>query len=248
MRVGIFRSDDPALAVDICREACALEADGERVRVFLPNFRRVVESGDAAEQLQVSAPNAGESRIARAVQTAVHWLAEAARMSEDTYRLLPVWTALEAVLSAMEYPPVFDRRHVHIKKRLLAAVNEVEDGDAKTDEVEVLKDLLKARISNNAWPVRTQLELFADAFDVRLRAGDTEVVKRLSRVRGKAVHTGDTDKEGLGCEIGQLKYLVERLIMAASVCAVRATATDGRHTVKIVGVEPGTTGAGDHIH
>ena len=39
------------------------------------------------------------------------------------------------------------------------------------------------------------------------------------------------------------KYLVERLIMAASVCATRAPARDAKHEVKIVGVEPGATGA-----
>ena len=31
--------------------------------------------------------------------------------------------------------------------------------------------------------------------------------------------------------------------MAASVCAVRATTDEGKHTVRIVGVEPGTEGA-----
>ena len=220
-----------------------LKETRERVRVFFQNFRRVAEFGDVAEQLQDKAPSARENRIARAVQTAVHWLSEAARMSEDNYRLLPIWTALEAVLSAIEYPPVFDRRRGQMKKRLLATIDGLEDAGMKTEEVEDLKNLLKSRLSNNAWPIRTQLELFANAFGIQLHVGDTKVVKRLSRVRGKAVHTGDADKEGLGCEIRQLKYLVERLIMAASVCAVRATASDGRHKVRIVGVEPGATGA-----
>ena len=215
----------------------------ERVRIFLQNFRRVAEFGDAGGQLQDKPPSARENRIAKAVQTAVHWLAEASRMSHDGYRLLPVWTALEAVLGAIEYPPVFDRRRAHLKNRLLATINGLEDSGATTEEVEELKDLLKARLLNNAWPVRTQLELFAKAFGIRLHGGDAEVVKRLSRVRNKAVHTGDTDQGDLGCEIRQLKYLVERLIMAASVCAVRATAGGGMHKVRIVGVEPGAAGA-----
>ena len=96
---------------------------------------------------------------------------------------------------------------------------------------------------NNAWPVPTRLELFAKAVGIRLYGGDAEVVKRLSRLRNKAVHTGDADPGDLGCEIRQLKYLIERPIMAPSVCAVRATAEDGMHKVRIVGVEPGAVGA-----
>ena len=99
----------------------------ERVRIFLQNFRRVAEFGDAGSQLQDEPPSAGENRIAKAVQTAVHWLAEASRMSQDGYRLLPIWTALEAVLGAIEYPPVFDKRGAHLKKRLLATINGLED-------------------------------------------------------------------------------------------------------------------------
>ena len=220
-----------------------LGAIRKRVRTFLNNFSRVAASGDAAEQLQINAPRAArEDRISKAVQTAVHWLAEAARMPEDDdYRLLPVWTALEAVLSAIEYPPVFDKRRLDIKRQLLAAINGIEGADV--DEIAPLKDLLRTRLLNNAWPIRRQLELFAEAFGVRLHAGDSEVVKRLARIRGQAVHTGGAPVEGLGCEIEQLRYLVDRLVMAASVCAVRAPTKDEGYAIKIVGLEPGTTGA-----
>ena len=215
----------------------------ERLRIFFRHFRRVATSGDALEQLDSGARSVREDRIAKAVQTAVHWLAEAARTLEDEYRLLPVWTALEAVLCAIEYPPIFDKRCVDIKKALLTAIDEIGDDEDETDNAGVVRDLLKGRLLNNTWPIRTRLELFAKAFGVKLHEGDTEVVKRLSRIRGQAVHTGGDRADGLGCEIAQLKYLVERMIMAASVCGVRASTGDKKHVIKIVGIEPGATGA-----
>ena len=95
--------------------------------------------------------------------------------------------------------------------------------------------MLKGRLSNNIWPIPTRLELFAKTFGVKLHEGDTEVVKRLRRIRGQAVHTGGHRADGLGCEIAQLKYLVERMIMAASVCGVRVSIGDKKHVIKIVG-------------
>ena len=215
----------------------------ERLRIFFRHFQRVATSGDAIEQLESSARSVRENRIAKAVQTAVHWLAEAARTLEDEYRLLPVWTALEAVLCAIEYPPIFDKRHADIKKALLTAIDEICDHEDKTDKTEVVRDLLKGRLLNNTWPIPTRLELFAKTFGVKLHEGDTEVVKRLARIRGQAVHTGGHRADGLGCEIAQLKYLVERMIMAASVCGVRVSTGDKKHAIKIVGIEPGATGA-----
>ena len=207
------------------------------------HFQRVATSGDAIEHLEFSARSVRENRIAKAVQTAVHWLAEAARTLEDEYRLLPVWTALEAVLCAIEYPPIFDKRYVHIKKALRTAIDDIYDDEDKTDKAGVVRDLLKGRLLNNTWPIPTRLELFAKTFGVTLHEGDTEVVKRLGRIRGQVVHTGGHRADGLGCEIAQLKYVVERMIMAASVCGVRVSTGDKKHVIKTLGIEPDATGA-----
>ena len=90
----------------------------KRARTFLDGFRRVAETGDGTDQAEPGARGSRERRIARAVQTAIHWLAVAARMPEEEYRLIPIWTALEAVISAIEYPPVFGNRRKHIRRAL----------------------------------------------------------------------------------------------------------------------------------
>ena len=115
----------------------------ERLRIFFHHFRRVAEFGDAVEQLASSARSAPENRIAKAVQTAVHWLAEATRIQEEAYRLLPVWTALEAVLCAIKYPPIFDKRRVAIRNILLAAIDKVGDDEDGTDNARVFRTYLK---------------------------------------------------------------------------------------------------------
>ena len=204
-----------------------------RRAIFLRHFQRVATSGDAIEHLEFSARSVRENRIAKAVQTAVHWLAEAARTLEDEFRLLPVWTALEAVLCAIEYPPIFDKRYVHIKKALRTAIDDIYDDEDKTDKAGIVRDLLKGRLLNNTWPIPTRLELFAKTFGVTLHEGDTEVVKRLGRIRGQVVHTGGQRADGLGCEIAQLKYVVERMIMAASVCGVRVSTGDKNGSPKV---------------
>ena len=70
---------------------------------------------------------------------------------------------------AIEYPPIFDKRRVDIKKALLKAIDEIGDDDDKTDKAGVFRDLLKGRLLNNTWPIRTRLELFAKAFGVKLQ-------------------------------------------------------------------------------
>ena len=106
-----------------------------------------------------------------------------------------------------------------------------------------MKAMLKGRLGDNSWPIRKRVVFFAREFGIPLQKGDPEVVKSLGRVRNRAIHTGDIHEGDLGCEIAQLKYLVERLVLAASVCGVRAKVDNGPHKIKIVGIRPGTTGA-----
>ena len=83
------------------------------------------------------------------------------------------------------YSPIFDKRYVHIKKALRTAIDDIYDDEDKTDKAGVVRDLLKGRLLNNTWPIPTRLELFAKTFGVTLHEGDTEVVKRLGRIRAR---------------------------------------------------------------
>ena len=191
-----------------------------RVQTFLNRFQRIAREGDTTDRLQSGLRTERERRTAKAVQTAVHWLSEAARTSDEEYQLLPVWTALEAVLGAIKYPPVFGSGRENIKRVLLGAIARIEEGAEESDGPRLSKELLRNRLLDNTWPVRTRLEVFAKAFGIRLHKGDTKLVRRLSRGRGQAVHTGGNATDDLSCEVAQLKYLVERLIMGASVCGI----------------------------
>ena len=220
-----------------------LKATRQRLQIFLGYFRRVAESGDIADQIQPKARSAREDRIARAVQTAVHWLAEAARRPDDEYRLIPVWTALEAVLNAIKYPPIFAGKHEDIKKTILKTIDEIDDNGADAASARELKDMLKGRLCDNNRPIPRRLEPFAKEFGITLQEGDSDTVKSLAGIRNQMIHKGDTHAEDLRCQIAQLKYLVERLVMAASVCGIHASKGASPHRIRVVGVEPGTTGA-----
>ena len=227
-----------------CTERPArLKATRQRLQIFLDCFRRVAKSGDIADQLEAKARSAREDKIARAVQTAVHWLAVAARMPDDEYRLMPVWTALEAVLNAIKYPPIFGGKHEDIKKTILKTIDEIDDNGADAASTRELKQMLKGRLGDNNRPIPRRLEPFAKEFGITLQEGDSDTVKSLAPIRNRMIHKGDTHAEDLRCQIAQLKYLVERLVMAASVCEVHASKGASPHRIRIVGVEPGTTGA-----
>ena len=164
-------------------------------------------------------------------------------MPEDEYRLIPVWTALEAVLNAIKYPPLFGGKHEDIKKTVLKTIDEIDDNGADAAGTGELKSMLKGRLGDNNRPIPRRLEPFSKEFGITLQEGDFDTVKNLAGVRNQMIHKGETPAEDLRCQIAQLKYLVERLVMAASVCAVRASKGASPHRIKIVGVEPGTTGA-----
>ncbi len=220
-----------------------LKATRKRLQIFLECFRRVAKSGDIADQLEAKARSARDDKIARAVQTAVHWLAVAARMPDDEHRLIPVWTALEAVLNAIKYPPIFGGKHEDIKKTILKTIDEIDDNGADAAGTKELKHMLRARLSDNNRPIPRRLEPFAKEFGITLQEGDYDTVKSLVSIRNRMIHKGDTYAEDLRYQIAQLKYLVERLVMAASVCGVHASKGASPHRIRIVGVEPGTTGA-----
>ena len=193
-----------------------------RVQTFFDRFQRIAKEGDTTDRLQSGLRTDRERRIAKAVQTAVHWLSEAARRSDEEYQLLPVWTALEAVLGAIKYPPVFGSGRGNVKRVLLAAIARIEEEEeGESDVPRLSKELLRNRLLDNTWPVRTRLESFAKEFGIRLHKGDT-----------KAGETSVPEREGRRCtrvimrqttlvvRVAQLKYLVERLIMGASVCGI----------------------------
>lgn len=223
-------------------EKVELSAANRRMVTFLDGFCRVAEAGDATDQAQPGLRSEREAKIAKAVKTAVHWMAVAAGMSEEEDQFLPVWTALEAVLSAIRYPRVFGKKRKRIREALLKAIDQIEDPEDR-DAPELSRELLKGRLLNETWPIRTRLELFAKTFGIMLQDGDLELLKRLSRVRGQAVHTGDGPTGGLRCEVAQLKYLVERLVIGASVVGIRAAAGTEKHKIKIHGIGPGDIGA-----
>ena len=220
-----------------------LKATRQRLQIFLDCFRQVAKSGDIADQLEARAQSARENKIARAVQTAVHWLAVAARMPDDEYRLIPVWTALEAVLNATKYPPIFGGKHEDIKKTILKTIDEIDDSGADAADTRELKGMLKGRLGDNNRPIPRRLELFSKEFGITLREGDSDTVKSLAHIRNQMIHKGESPAEDLRCQIAQLKYLVERLVMAASVCGVHASKGASPHKIRIASVEPGTTGA-----
>ena len=95
----------------------------------------------------------------------------------------------------------------------------------------------------NQWPLRTKLELFAKAWGVDLKPGDSELVRDLSRLRNEVFHDGRNDPSVSSQQLRQLQYLVERLVSAASVYGYEDIEEQNRYQLQFGEIGPEGGGA-----
>ena len=64
---------------------------------------------------------------------------------------------------------------------------------------------------------------------MKLQPNDTEVVRELAATRGKVFHAGQDEPTLSNVQLEQLRYLVERLVVAASIGAYQDLEDRHRH-------------------
>lgn len=221
------------------RSEINLEDGYERIKFFADRFIEASQEGDAKDQAGRRTLSYRERKLLAGIQRSLRWLGVAANENSDIDQFIAAWIALESVLSSIDYPGVFegDRRAVR---------NSIERGVAamelpKTDGLLVISDaLIRNRVLQSQWPLRTKLVMFAKACGVELRPGDLKLVSDLQRLRSQVFHGGRNDPSVSKEQLRRLQYLIGRLVVAASVCGYEDLEedSDSRHQLQFGKIGP----------
>lgn len=188
----------------------------DRVEMFVNNFRGASRLGHFIDQTNQALLTERERKIAAGVQRSLRWLGIAAQENNINDRFIGVWIALEAVLNCIETPGVFDGGREIFKSRIRDGIREMDIPGKPVGMLSVSKQMVNNRVFNNDWPLPNRLEIFARAFNVKLKPGDLRLVRDLSRVRNEIFHEGKQDVAIDKYQLRRFVYLIERLLIATS--------------------------------
>jgi hypothetical protein len=78
-------------------------------------------------------------------------------------------------------------------------------------------DELNNRVLQGHWFLSRKLQIFASSFGIQLDENDVHTVRRLSNVRGTALHSGSATDNLTNKDVRYLQNLVRRLVMATTI-------------------------------
>ena len=189
----------------------------DRIKCFLSEFNRASEPGDVHDQLGKRQLSLRERRLAQGTNRALRWLNIASSEEDTRDRFTATWIALEAILNAIAYPGVFAGERATLKDEIKARVSTIDLPSATQESLAITTGMLENRILQNNWSLSRKLDIFAESLGIRLQPDDKRLMRQLSGARNTILHEGG-DSPNLSREhVTQLRYLVERLIVAASI-------------------------------
>ena len=194
-----------------------LEDGHERIALFVDRFLKASQAGDIEDQNGRRALSKRERKLSAGIQRSLRWLAVASREENRSDQFIATWTSLESILNAIDYPNVFGGERESVRDAVKDAINSL-DLPTKTEEpLTISRQMIEGRALQNQWPPRTKLRLYAQAFGVELRPGDSELLRDLAPLRNEVFHVGINDLSVSSEQLRLLQHLVERLVVAASI-------------------------------
>jgi len=217
-----------------------LEDGSARFRMFLERFAKASIVGDVLSRTNRRQLSKTEEKLILGIQRALHWYAVGSSESEVSDKFLAEWIALEAMLNCITYPGVFDGPRTGVRECVEKSINEAPYPDEANNEplLKLSPAMLNSRVLAGDWPLATKLGLFAKGFAMTLQEGDIDLVKKLSRLRVSILHSGKYGTKITKAEQRELEYLLERILVAASICAYRELADDQEHTIQLMPLGP----------
>ena len=207
-----------------------VEEGYERIAYFAQKFLDASKLGDIEDQSGRRALSEREMKLSIGIQRSLRWLGIAS--SEDSVgdQFIATWISLEAILNSIDYPGVFEGDRLDARKVVRQGIREMALPEPGEDsQLSIDREFISNRVLNNQWPLRTKLVLFAKSCGVVLRSDDSELVGTLARMRNSVFHTGNDEPSIPKQELRRLRYLVERLIIAASVYGYEDLEDDTLH-------------------
>ena len=193
------------------------EEDLEKVRFFLEKFLGTSQSGDIFEQVGQRVITDREKKLMTGVQRGLHWLNNAVQEGDLRDRFTATWISLEAVLNSIDYPGVFQGERAEVKKNIKDRLKGLTVPEEEDDLLKIDKDMILNWALRGQWSMPKKVAIFARGFGIALQAGDESLVRRLGRIRASILHEGVESPEITREDVGRLRYLVERLVVGATV-------------------------------
>ena len=194
-----------------------LERGYNRIRFFIDRFRDVSSFGGYKDQAGIRELTKCEQKLYRGVQRSLRWRGIASSEESISDQFIATWIALEAILESIEYPGVFGGVRQTVRSQIEDAIESISLPKRSDELLGISEDMIKGRAFSGQWPVRKKLEIFANSFGIELDAVDSKLVRDMQRLRSQALHSGQYDCPISREQVRQLQYLVERLVVAATV-------------------------------
>ena len=194
-----------------------LEDGFSRIKLFAERFLDASKQGDIQEQAGRRTLSPREERLSSGIQRCLKWLGVASSEVNVSDQFLATWISLESILNAVDYPSVFGGERESARTYVEEAITSMNLPRRTEEPLTMSEELLRNRLLQAQWPLRTKLALFAKAFGVELKPDDSMLLGDLARLRNQVLHAGTGDPLVPGVKLRKLQYLVERLVAAASV-------------------------------
>ena len=215
-----------------------LEDGYERISFFAEHFLEASEAGDFIDQTGKRTLSDRERKLSAGIQRSLRWLGIAFNEESIGDQFIATWIALESVLNAVDYPGVFAGKRKSMRNKIKQAIKELQLPKESGHSLVVSQNMIANRLLQAQWPLRTKLALFTKACGVSLRPGDTDLVGELARRRSKVLHAERNDPSVSWQQIRCLQYLVERLVVAASVYGYEDIEERSRHHLEFGEIGP----------
>lgn len=195
-----------------------LEEGYERIKLFIEKISDVFQAGDIEDQTGQRELSDREQKLISGIQRSLRWLSVASNEIRKEDQFIATWISLESLLNSIEYPGVFNGKRKKYRSEIKRAIDELSLPKNPEEELSLSEELIKNRVFQNEWPLRTKLVLFAKSFGIQLNTDDSSLVGELQLLRSRILHGGMNDNLNVNGQLRRLQYLVERLILAASIC------------------------------
>ena len=215
----------------------------DRISFFAEHFREASEAGDFVDQIEQRSLTDRERRLSVGIQRSLRWLGIASNEERVSDQFIATWISLESILNSIDYPGVFDGARETVGDAIRKAIAELRLPKQATQPLIISEGMISGRVLQNQWPPRTKLQLFAKAWGVELKQGDSELVRDLGHLRNEVFHDGRNDPSVSSQQLRQLQYLVERLVSAASVYGYEDIEEQSRYQLQFGEIGPEGGGA-----
>lgn len=220
-----------------------LEDGYERISFFAERFLDASEAGDFMDQTNRRNLSDRERKLSTGIQRSLRWLSIASHEESMGDQFIATWISLESILNALDYPGVFGGNRKLIRNALKKVISTLNLPRRASHSLAISEEMIEGRILQNQWPLRTKLDLFAKACGIRLKSEDSTLLRDLSRIRNEIFHAGKSDAQISREQLRRLQYLIERLVVAASIYGYEDIEEESLHDLQIGEMGPDGGGA-----